>query len=152
MKKLSIILIAFSLIAFSCNKDGDIIKEELKTSFTMSYDGVTYNEADPSSLTLGLGMISAKGTTGEDFVLTVIGVGEDGTTTNICSDPSVCDQICNLTLDFGAAVGKEGFVATSGTVKRTGNKIEISAAGIGTTDFNTKTLSATIEVGTILEF
>ncbi len=144
--KIAILLSIFSVILNSCSKNDNEPEAETMTSFTMTYNGVTYTEADPNSLILGLGTISAKGTTGDGFLLTVIGIGDDGTTTNICPDPSVCDDICSLMLDFGAAEGKEGFVATSGTVKRTGNKIEISATGIGTTDFGTKTLSATIEV------
>lgn len=153
MKRFTIILFALTMVAFSCNKTEDNPIETNETSsFTMTYDGITYTEADPNSLVLGLGTVAANGTTGDGFLLTVIGVGADGTTVNICPDPNACDNICTLTLDFGAVAGNEGFVATSGTVKRTGNKIEISATGIGTTNFETKSLTATIVVGSVIEF
>jgi|GEM_PF-4680317 len=153
MKRLTIILVALTMIAFSCKKAEDTPDDTTDSgSFSMTYDGITYTEADPNSLILGLGTIAANGTTGEGFLLTVIGVGADGTTVNICPDPSTCDNLCTLSLDFGAAVGNEGFIATSGTVKRTGKKIEITATGIGTTNFTTKTLTATIVVKSVVEF
>lgn len=153
MKRFTIILFALTMVAFSCNKTEDNPIETNETSsFSMTYGGITYTEADPNSLFLGLGTIAANGTTGDGFLLTVIGVGDDGTTVNICPDPYECETISTLTLDFGAVEGNEGFVATSGTIKRTGNKIEISAIGIGTTNFDTKTLTATIVVRSVMEF
>lgn len=153
MKKLTIILVALTMVAFSCKKTEYTLDETSDdTSFSMTYDGVTYTEADPNSLVLALGAVAAKGTTGEGFLLTVMGVGADGTTSNVCSEESTCDNSCTVMLDFGAVVGNEGFVATSGTVKRTGRKIEINATGIGTSSFTTKTLTATIVVGTVVEF
>ena len=126
MKKLSIILLAVSLIAFSCNNDDEVLPEEGSVSFSMTYDGVSYTEAEANSLNMVGGMVAAKGTTDDGFLLTIMGIGEDGTTTEIT--PNVCSVI----LDFGAAAGKEGLVATSGTVKRTGNKIDINVSGITT--------------------
>ncbi|MCF8379828.1 MAG: hypothetical protein K9H49_09640 [Bacteroidales bacterium] len=153
MKKLSILLIAFSIITFSCKKDEVTPEENLEVaSATMTYNGQTYTEFDAASLKLVGGILGVKGTEGDGFMLTVIGVGADGTTVNICPDPGVCDNIVTLMLDFGAAVGEEGLVGVSGTVKRTGKKIEISATGLSTASFETKSLTATIIVSTTLDF
>ncbi|MBN1252103.1 MAG: hypothetical protein JXR51_11265 [Bacteroidales bacterium] len=152
MKKLSIILLAISLVAYSCNKDNSTAETELETeavSFEMTYDGQTYTEAETNSLALVGGNIAVKGLADNGFLLTISGVGEDGTTMNICTDSEVCEHLCTAMLDFGAVVGKEGLVATSGTVKRIGKKIEINISGI-TTSLVTKTLTATIVVGTVL--
>ena len=152
MNKLSILLIAFSLIAFSCDKE-DVSPEDNaeNVSFTMTYDGITYTEFDANSLILVAGNIAAKGTEGDGFLLSIFGVGADGTTVNICADSEACNNMCTLMLDFGASVGQEGLVATTGTIKRTGKKLEISASGV-TTSLETKSLTATIVVGTVLDF
>lgn len=151
LKLILMLFVSFIVATTACKKDSTIDPiDDSSPSFTMTYDGITYTEADPSSLILGLGMISAKGTTGDGYILTIIGIGADGTTTAICPDPESCNNICTLMLDFGAVVGKEGFVATSGTIKRTGKKLEISASGIGTTNFTNKTMTATIVVKTVV--
>jgi len=151
MKKLNVILLAISLIAVSCGKDVITIEEGTETSFVMNYDGQTYTQAEANSLSLVGGNIAVAGTEGDGFLLTVFGVGADGTTVNICTDSESCENMCTLMLDFGAAAGNEGMVATSGTVKRTGKKIEISASGV-TTSLETKSVTATIVVGTVIEF
>ena len=148
MKKLSIILIAFSLMALSCSKDDDILSVDAETSFTMIYDGITYTKAEESSLSLVAGTIAVKGTEDGGFGLTIIGVGADGTTSTICED---CSQSCNVTLDFGAADGKEALVGMSGTVSRSGKEINVNISGT-TTSLETKALTATIKVGTVLDF
>lgn len=151
MKKLNVILLAISLFAVSCTKDDLTIDEGTETSFTMNYDGQTYTEVEANSLSLIGGNIAVAGTAGNEFLLTVLGVGADGTTVNICTDYESCENMCTLTLDFGAVEGKEALVATSGTIKRTGKIIEISASGVSTS-FETKSLTATIVVGNVIEF
>ncbi|MEN8120359.1 MAG: hypothetical protein ABFS35_08430 [Bacteroidota bacterium] len=145
MKKLSIILLAVSLIAFSCNKTD---KAE-PVSFSLTYDGITYTEAESNSLNMVAGLIAAKGTEGDGLLLTIMGVGADGTTSEVCPDND-CAQSCTVMLDFGAAAGKEAFGATSGTVKRTGKKIEVNVTGLTVTSLETKTLTATINLGTVI--
>jgi len=142
MKKITIILLAFVLIASACKKD----EEETKTdpvvetgSLEMVYDGVTYTEVDQKSLHLVYGTVTVKGTKGDGFLLTIIGVGADGSTVDYVPG------VTSIMLDFGAASGNEAFVAQSGTIKRTGKKVEIDAAGV-TTSGDQKTLTATIIV------
>ncbi len=155
MKKLLLAMLALSLFTVSCSKKTDDPtppEPTLTASFTMNYDGVTYTEFDPNSMMLVSNVMAIQGTTGDGFSLSIIGVAPDGSTVDICVDPSACQVLRHVTLDFGASVGMEGFVATSGTIKRTGNKIEVQAVGIGTTDFETKTLTATIEANKVIDF
>jgi len=107
------LLSVFSFILISCGKDEVEPEAEILRSLKMIYDGVTYTGVEQNSMVLGLGIIAAAGTTGDRFLLTVIGIGADGTTTHICPDPRTCNNLCALTLDFGAAIVKEGFIATS---------------------------------------
>jgi hypothetical protein len=146
MKKFGIILIVVSFVVFSCSKDDDIFNEETETSFTMTYDGVTYTKAEANSLNLVGGAIAVKGTEDGGFGLTILGVGADGTTSTICDN---CSQPCTVMLDFGAVEGKEGLVGLSGTLTRTGKEIEVNISGI-TTSLETKTLTATITVGMVI--
>jgi len=142
VNKITIILLAFILIASACKKDEEETKSDpvVETgSLKMVYDGVTYTDVDQKSLHLAYGVLTAKGTIGDGFLLSIIGVGEDGSTVNF--KPG----ITSVMLDFGAAAGKEGFVAQSGTIKRTGKKVEIDVAGV-TTSGDQKTLTATIVV------
>jgi hypothetical protein len=141
--KIAMLLSIFSIVVSSCGKDEVEPEAETTGSFTMTYDGVTYTGAEQNSLILSFGTIAAAGTAGDGFLLTVIGVGDDGTTTNIVPNES------SVMLDFGAVVGSEGFVAQSGTIKRTGKKIEVNAKGIST-DLTEKSLSATIVVTKVL--
>lgn len=148
MRKLTIILLAVSLFISSCEEIKEIIPTE--TSFTMTYDGVTYTEAEEQSLNVVSGAMAVQGAGTEELLLTITGIGDDGTTMDICGDPDNCDNLCTVMLDFGAADGKEGLVATQGTVKRTGKTIEINVTGINTA-LETKTISATITVASILD-
>jgi len=152
MKKLSFLLISISLLAFSCNKDDvtPLDEQETATSFNMTFDGVTYAEVEENSLSMINGSIAIAGVEGNEFLLTIIGVGADGTTTDICPN-SECENICTVILDFGAVEGKEGLVSTSGTVKRTGKTLEVNVSGISLTTLETKTLTATIVVGMVLD-
>ena len=146
MKKISIILFAVSLLVYSCSSTDDVKPEdEVTASATMTYDGVTYTEFETNSLNMVSGIVSPKGTTGDGFLLSIVGVGADGTTVNITPNE------VSVMLDFGAASGKEGLVATSGTIKRTGKKIEINVSGV-TTSLDTKTITATINLGTVMDF
>ncbi len=147
MKKLSIILLAVSLIAFSCNKVDEAEPGDTVNA-TMTFDGTTYTEFDVKSLNIVAGMLPAKGNGTDEFLLTIMGIGEDGTTSEICPDKD-CPQPCSVMLDFGAAAGKEGFVAMSGTVKRTDKKIEVNVSGTNL-DLETLTLTATINVGSVI--
>lgn len=155
MKKLLLALLALSIITVSCSKktDDPVTPEpELTASFSMTYNGVTYTEFNPNSMSLISNIMAIEGTTGDGFLLSIFGVAPDGSTVDICVDPSACEVLRHVTLDFGTAVGMEGFVATSGTIKRTGNKIEVQAVGLGTTDLETKTLTATIEANVVIDF
>lgn len=155
MKRVSLFLFVITMITVSCSKDKDNKTDPdpaTTSSFTMTYDGITYTEAEANSLSLVGGNIAVAGTTGDGYLLTIGGIGADGTTTNICTDPDACDHLCTLMLDFGAAVGMEGYLATSGTVKRNGNTLEIDVLGLGITNYETKPLTATIVVGSVLDF
>lgn len=144
MKRMSILFFALVLTIASCKK-----LEKTDTSFTMTYDGQTYTEVDEQSLIMTFGTIAIIGDGDTEFALTLEGVGEDGTTTNLCTDPNDCVDICRTTLDFGAVEGKEAFVGLSGTIKRTGKKLEVDVSGL-TVSGEAKSLTATIVVGTII--
>jgi hypothetical protein len=156
MKKLTIILLAISFIAVSCKKDDstiDIIPgvgTPTAGSITMTYDGQTFTDVDEYSLTLLNGIIAVAGTGAQEFLLTILGVGADGTTVEICTDDETCPNMCTLSLDFGAAVGLEALVATSGTIKRSGKTIEVNVIGI-TFAGDEKTLTATIVVSQVID-
>lgn len=154
MKKLSLILVAFTIIASSCKKDSDpLIPGSTPTtataSFTMTVDGITYDNADLSSLILAGGNLSAAET--DVFVMVVSGVGADGSTVAVCTDDQVCDPMCTIMVDFGPN-GAFPFLGESGTVKRTGNKIEINAMGLHDPDEPARPLTATIVVGTAIDY
>ena len=142
---IAIILSMFSVVLSSCSKDDDSLPEldKFNASFTMTYDDVTYTKVEENSLILAGGNIGVAGADENPFTLIISGVGAEGTTTNI-------DGVSgSVLLDFGAAVGKEGFVASGGTIKRTGNKIEVNVSGV-TTSLLSKNLTATIVARTVI--
>jgi len=97
MKKLSIILLAVSFIAFSCNK---VDEAEPETgNATLTFDGTTYTEFDQESLNMVGGMIAAKGLGNVEFGFTILGVGADGTTSEVCPEDD-CSQPCSIMLTF----------------------------------------------------
>lgn len=151
MKKISIILVIVSFIMTSCDLIPGLETNE-ETSFTMEYNGVTYTEVEPLSLTLVDGEIFVLGSEEKQFLLSISGVGEDGTTMDICNG-SDCENECVLMLTLGDSDTEQVedlFTATSGTIKRTGNKIEIDVSGTNIL-LETNTLTATIELGTTLD-
>lgn len=143
-----------ALFAFvSCDLSIEDLEEELNSgSFTMEFDGKIYEGAEAASLSLIQGVIAVKGTEGDGFGLTIMGVGEDGSTVEICNDSETCVDASStyVTLDFGAADGNEAVVFTSGTIKRDDKTIELEATGLST-DLEEKTITATIVVNTVLE-
>jgi len=152
MKKSILFAIAIVFMATSsCKKKiiEDPIQENPTTSFTMTYDGVTYTGAEAQSLNLTLGMIAVVGHTPSDYWLNIQGVPGDGETWNICVDANTCTNVCKVLLDFGASAGQEGFVAESGTVSRNGHVVTIDVTGHNTA-LEAKSLSATITVGNII--
>lgn len=154
MKKLSLILVALTIVASSCKKDSDPLNigttpTTATASFTMTVDGITYDNADLNSLILSGGNLSAVNET-EEFMMVVSGVGADGSTVNVCTDDEVCDPMCTIMVDFGPN-GAFTFLGESGTVKRTGNKIEISAMGLHDPDEPARPLTATIVVGQAID-
>ncbi len=156
MKKLTIILLAISFIAVSCKKDDTIpdiipgIETPTAGSLTMTYDGQTFTDVDANSLTLLNGAITVAGANSDEFLLTIIGVGADGTTVNICPDNETCPNVCTLILDFGASVGLDALIASSGTIKRSGKTLEVNVLGT-TIAGDEKTLTATIVVSQVID-
>lgn len=148
MRNLTIILLAISLFAFSCEEIEEIIPTE--TSFEMIYDGVTYTEVQESTLAIVSGAMIATGTGTDELSLAIVGIGEDGTTTPICLDTEACGSLCTVALTFSDASGKGSFGATTGTIKRTGKTIEINVDGFTATGAS-KTLTATIKVSSVLD-
>jgi hypothetical protein len=120
-------------------------KESAEASFTMEYEGVTYTEVDPGSLLVSGGSIGIAGTGETPFGLIIIGVGDDGSTTEISYG------VAAVTLDFGAVIGNNGFVATDGTIKRTGKKIEVDVSGLSLLG-DPRTLTATIVVEQVITY
>lgn len=151
MKKLSVILFAILGLLVSCSSDIDDLGKDDVGSFTMVYDGVTYEGAEAASLSLVQGIISVKGTEGEGFLLTIMGVGEDGSIVEICTEEEDCETDTYISLDFGAVEGKEGAVFTKGTIERDGKTIKLEATGINFSAEETE-ISATIVVNSVIEF
>jgi hypothetical protein len=154
MKKVSIVLVIVSFVLTSCNLTDLIpgLDTDEETSFTMEYDGVTYTEAAPLTLALVNGQMFVAGTEENGFLLSITGIGEDGTTTEICNGADICEEECSLmlTLEDEEDEIEEILIATSGTIKHTGNKIEIDVLWESELS-ETKTLTATIEIGTTLD-
>ena len=151
MKKSILFAIAIVFIASSCKKKiiADPIQENPVTSFTMTYNGVTYTDAEAQSLNLTLGMIAAVGHTPSDYWLNIQGVPGDGETWDICVDANTCAHVCKVLLDFGASAGQDGFVAESGTVSRSGHVVDVNVSGFDISG-NATSLTATITVGNII--
>ena len=113
----------------------------------MTLDGVTYDHAEANSLILSGGNLSAVSNT-DGFLMVVSGVGADGSTVNTCNDPDVCATIL-INFEAGSPFT---FIAESGTVKRTGNKIEINAMGLHDPTEPERPLTATVVVGTVIDY
>lgn len=140
---LSALMLSISFISCENEEINDENSGASTASFTMTYDGVTYTDVLENSLVLTNGTIAVIGEEGNEFSLMIIGVGADGTTVSILPGTT------SVLLDFGAVVGKEGLAASSGTVTRSGNTIEIDVMGT-TTSLVEKTLTATIVVGQVI--
>ena len=117
----------------------------------MTYDRQTFTDVDENSMTLLNGVIAVAGTGAQEFLLTIIGVGADGTTVEICPDNETYPNVCTLSLDFGASVGLEALLATSGTIKRNGKTIEVNVAGISLTGVD-QSLTATIVCSQVIDY
>jgi hypothetical protein len=156
---IAILFSLFSVILTSCEKDEEVEKEVIKTSFAMKYDGVKFTEANTESLVLYGDSIAIAGNGTQTFGLIIEGIGADNSTATYSIIPRRTDP--TVILDFGAIMDNDGlvaslgiikriekFIATSGTIKRTGNQIDIDVTG-STTSGETKSLVATIVVGQV---
>ncbi len=156
---IAILLSLFSVFLTSCEKDEEVEKEVIKTSFVMKYDGVKFTEANTESLVLYGDSIAIAGDGTQSFGLIIEGVGADNSTVTYSPFPMRTDP--TVILDFGAIMDSDGlvvslgkiknierFTASSGTIKRTGNQIDIDVSG-STTKGETKSLVVTIVVGEV---
>ena len=152
MKKSALLILSIVMIGlYSCKKKDTLpdVNNPTSTSFTMTYDGVTYTKYDIQSMNVASGIIAIVGAEDEEFWLNINGIPNDGETVDICLDQNACSHVCTLLLDFGASIGKPGFVAESGTVSRNGHNIQVNVAGHDT-NLDPQTLTANFTVASII--
>lgn len=123
--------------------------ETTEGSFSMTYDGVTYTDAIPSSLVVKQGMMNIF--TSGGYSLIINGIGEDGDVNTV--DPTNIETLYAVSLmsiDMTDVTNMTGFTATTGTIARNGNTITVNVTGRAS-DFTTKQLSATITAKEFLD-
>ncbi|MCT4636190.1 MAG: hypothetical protein N4A72_00645 [Bacteroidales bacterium] len=143
-------LTAILLVLFisSCDKDDIIETFTDKGSATVSFRGKTFSTFDEESFGMTNGMIAVTNST-DDYQLTVVGVGSDGATVDVCNN---CDK--PVAVQFSTSTWGTGlsaiYTAFSGTVKRSGKTLTIDAQMSNDGGQTFHTLSATVNVTTVI--